>query len=73
MPEMDGFEFLEALRRSPDGRAIPVVVLTARDLTPEDRQRLNGQVEQILLKGPHDRDDLLAEVRRLLAPRGELT
>jgi signal transduction histidine kinase/CheY-like chemotaxis protein len=72
MPEMDGFEFLDVLRRSPDGRAIPVVVLTARDLTPEDRQRLNGQVEQILLKGPHDRDELLAEIRRLLAPHREL-
>jgi CheY-like chemotaxis protein len=72
MPEMDGFEFLDVLRRSPEGRAIPVVVLTARDLTPEDRQRLNGQVEQILLKGPHDRDELLAEIRRLLAPHREL-
>ena len=34
---------------------------------------VDGQVEQILLKGPHDRDEPLAEVRRLLAPRGELT
>ncbi len=66
MPEMDGFEFLETLRRSPEGRAIPVVIVTARDLTAEDRQRLNGQVEQILQKGAHSRDELLKEHRGLL-------
>jgi CheY-like chemotaxis protein len=66
MPEMDGFEFLTELRQNPAWRTIPVVVITAMDLTPEDRQRLNGSVTQILQKGAYSRDELLEEVRQLV-------
>lgn len=66
MPEMDGFQFILELRRNPDWRQIPVVVITAIDLTPSDRQRLNGSVEQILKKGSYSRDQLLQEVRDLV-------
>ena len=66
MPEMDGFEFLAELRRQPAWRDIPVVVLTAKDLTGEERRRLNGEVERIIQKGAYDRDELLGEVRRVL-------
>jgi len=67
MPEMDGFEFLAALRGHAAWRAIPVVVITARDLSGEDRERLNGRVERILQKGAHGREALLTEVRDLVA------
>ncbi len=67
MPEMDGFAFVEELRRHPEWRAIPVVVVTAKDLMPEDRLRLNGYVEKILQKGAYDREALLAEIRDLVA------
>jgi signal transduction histidine kinase/DNA-binding response OmpR family regulator len=67
MPEMDGFEFLAELRRRPDGRDIPVLVVTAMDLTDDDRRRLNGGVERIIQKSAYPRDDLLREVRRVLA------
>jgi GAF domain-containing protein/DNA-binding response OmpR family regulator/anti-sigma regulatory factor (Ser/Thr protein kinase) len=67
MPEMDGFEFVAELRRHEDWRAIPVVVITARDLSRDDRERLNGHVEKILQKGTYDRDQLLVEVRELVA------
>jgi CheY-like chemotaxis protein len=67
MPEMDGFEFVTELRRHEGWRAIPVVVITARDLSRDDRDRLNGHVEKILQKGTYDRDELLAEVRELVA------
>ncbi len=64
MPEMDGFEFLEAMRREAEWRDIPVVVVTAKDLTDKDRIRLNGGVERIIEKT--DRDDMLRELRSVL-------
>ncbi len=63
MPEMDGFEFVEALHRQPNGNNIPVVVITAKDISNEDRLRLSGYVEKILAKGAYSREDLLREVR----------
>ena len=60
MPEMDGFEFLEEIRRKPEWHDIPVVVVTAKDLTVEDRGRLNGGVERIIEKT--GRDEMLREV-----------
>jgi CheY-like chemotaxis protein len=67
MPEMDGFELLAELRRHASWRDIPVLVLTAMDLTEEDRRRLNGEVERVMQKGAYDRDELLREVGRVLA------
>ncbi|MBA3869648.1 MAG: response regulator [Anaerolineae bacterium] len=66
MPRMDGFEFLSELRKLPVGRDIPVVVITAMDLSSSDHQRLNGSVEQILQKGAYSQDDLLDQVRHLV-------
>ena len=65
MPEMDGFEFLEEMRRAAEWRDIPIVVVTARDLTAEDRNRLNGSVERIVQKT--NRDETLREVGSVLA------
>ena len=67
MPEMDGFDFMDELRRREGWGTVPVVVVTANDLTTEDRLRLNGCVHKILEKGAHNREDLLAEVRDLVA------
>jgi len=69
MPEMDGFEFVAECRLRESWRAIPIVVVTAKDLSPADRERLNGHVQKILQKGASDRDELLAEVRELVATR----
>jgi CheY-like chemotaxis protein len=66
MPEMDGFEFLEELRRKDEWCSIPVVVVTAKELTEEDRQRLNGYVERVIQKGAYSGEALLMEVRRLV-------
>jgi CheY-like chemotaxis protein len=62
MPKMDGFEFLDELRSRPDWQDIPVVVITAKDLTEEDRNRLNGGVERIIQKS--DRDEMLRQLTR---------
>src|SRR5262249_54364302 len=51
MPGMDGFTFLTELQRRGEGRSVPVVVLTAKDLTAADHQRLRGPIGKILRKG----------------------
>ena len=67
MPELDGFEFLAEFRRHAEWRGIPVLVVTAADLSAADRQRLNGAVERVLQKSGDGRDELLREVAGALA------
>lgn len=67
MPGTDGFEFLAEFRSQEAWRAIPVVVVTAKELTAEERERLNGRVARILEKGASSRESLLREVRELVA------
>jgi CheY-like chemotaxis protein len=67
MPEMDGFEFLNELHRKQEWRGIPVIVLTAKELTAEDRRILSGSVERVLQKGAYSRERLLRQVRDLVA------
>ena len=64
MPVLDGFSFLEELRRRPGCEAIPVVVLSALDLTAAERRRLRG-ASQILNKGATRMPDLVEKLRRL--------
>src|SRR6202048_346552 len=64
MPEMDGFELLDAMRRNGAWREIPVLVLTAKDLTDDDRSRLHVGIQRILQK--RDRQELLSEVLDVL-------
>ena len=66
MPEMDGFQFITALQARPAWRNIPVIVITALDLTAADRARLNSGVETILLKDSFDPAQLVEIVRRLV-------
>jgi signal transduction histidine kinase/DNA-binding response OmpR family regulator len=66
MPEMDGFAFIEEFRRLPSAGQVPVVVLTAKDLTSEDRKRLNGHVEKIMAKG-EGTETVLRKVQELVA------
>jgi CheY-like chemotaxis protein len=67
MPEMDGFEFVSRLRRTEAGRRVPVVVVTARELSAGDHARLDGQVRRVFQKGSFSREELTAELRRALA------
>lgn len=66
MPEVDGFEFVTRVRERAEWRTIPIVVITAKDTTTEDRLRLNGSVEKIIQKGAYNRTELLEQVRQLL-------
>ena len=67
MPVMDGFQFMEQLRRNDEARAVPVIVLTAKVLTPEEQEFLDSHTQTVIQKGPHDLEDLLTYVRRSVA------
>jgi threonine synthase len=62
MPEMDGFAVLDALRADAATQDIPVIVVTAKLLTPAERERLNGQIGALLQKGSFMDDELFADV-----------
>ena len=62
MDVMDGFVFAEQVRTHPEWRSIPIVVVTAHDLTPQERKRLSGRVETILKKAGRSTDELLTQV-----------
>ena len=64
MPEMDGFQLLKALREKPAWRDVPVIVVTAMDLTAADRARLNAGVQAILSKESFEPAQLVEFVRR---------
>lgn len=66
MPVMDGFRFVRELRRTEAWRSIVIIVVTAKDLTEEDRLQLNGYVQKILEKGAYSRSELLAEITDLV-------
>jgi CheY-like chemotaxis protein len=67
MPTIDGFAFAEELHGHPDWRAIPIVVLTPRDLTADELRRLNGNVQTVIDSAGGPGADLMDQVRNLLA------
>jgi CheY-like chemotaxis protein/anti-sigma regulatory factor (Ser/Thr protein kinase) len=73
MPVMDGFEFADEVRRHPEWSSIPIVVVTAHDVSAKERRQLNGYVDTILQKTGDSHGKLLKRVRALLddwgAPR----
>jgi threonine synthase len=66
MPEMDGFAVLDALRAKAETANIPVIVSTAKELTPEEKDRLKGQIQVLMQKGDFLSDEFLEEVRTLI-------
>jgi CheY-like chemotaxis protein len=72
MPVMDGFDTLQHLREDPRTADVPVVVLTAKDLTDEDRDRLGGKVQALFQKQRVPLEHLVNEVRSIVWHRGAL-
>jgi len=66
MPEVDGFAVLDALRSKPDTANIPVIVATAKELTVDEKARLQGQIQSLMQKGDFLNDEFLEEVRSLI-------
>jgi len=69
MPDINGFDVVEALKGCPDTARIPILVITARNITVDDRARLNGYVTAIMEKAAFDRDRFTAEIRRAMSGR----
>ncbi|MEO7071912.1 MAG: response regulator [Rhodanobacter sp.] len=63
MPEMDGFDFLDALHERGLGGMIPIIVMTAKSLSPTERERLAGRAQKVLEKGRYDHRQLGAIIR----------
>ena len=66
MPVMDGFEFIREMRAKREYHYIPVVVVTAKDLTPEERQQLNGDVYRVFRKASFSPKELLQQIREII-------
>ena len=66
MPELDGFGFMEEMRKNEQWRPIPVVVLTAKDITATERARLQGFATAVLLKKEQSQDALIRDMRELI-------
>jgi CheY-like chemotaxis protein len=64
---MDGFEVLERLQGEETWREVPVIIVTAKDLTREDVERLNGRVVKVLQKGAYRRRDLIRDIQAMIA------
>jgi CheY-like chemotaxis protein len=69
MPEMDGFAFVAALQEDAHGRDIPVIVVTALDLSEQDRARLNSGIASVLVKDNFKPEELVRRIRRLVQAR----
>jgi threonine synthase len=66
MPEMDGFSVLDELKSNSDTSNIPIIVVTAKELTKQEKERLSGQIESLMQKGDFISEDLIEEVRSLV-------
>ena len=66
MPEMDGFAVMDRLQSDPATADIPIIVVTAKELTSAEKNRLQGHIQSLMKKGDFLNDDLLDEVRALL-------
>ncbi len=66
MPEMDGFAVLDNLKNDPETAELPVIVSTAKELTPDEKNRLKNQIQALMQKGGFMSDELLEEVKSIL-------
>ncbi len=73
MPKVDGFQALEQIRSWPETAALPVLILTAKEISAAERSRLmHNNIVQLIQKGSTDREQLVASVKRMLSPhKGE--
>ena len=66
MPDMDGFEVIRSLRRSKKTKDIPVMIVTAKELSEEEQEFLRENIQQIILKGEYTKEELLLRIKKAL-------
>ncbi|KAF0111454.1 MAG: threonine synthase [Chloroflexi bacterium] len=66
MPDVDGFSVMDALQKEKETQDIPIIVITAKELTTAEKERLKGHIQSLMQKGDFLSDDLLDEVRTLI-------
>ena len=66
MPVMDGFQFIETLRKRDDLPPVPIIVITAKEITQEEREYLNSNVQKVIQKSELDRDRVLEELKTMI-------
>ena len=71
MPEVNGFDVVEALKRDAATAAIPVIIVTAKQITAADRATLNGDVLKVIEKSEFQHGRFIDEVRRAMAGKGQ--
>ena len=64
MPEISGFDVIEKLRTHPTAKSIPIIICSAKEITPADKKVLNGNILAIVQKGTHTKEDLLAAIKK---------
>jgi DNA-binding response OmpR family regulator len=72
MPGMSGFEMVARIRSTPGHEQIPIVIVSAKELTAEDMRTLNGHIQRFVSKGNADPAGLAAVVRQVLGQRGQV-
>lgn len=65
MPDVSGFDVVEKLRVHPTAKGIPIIICSAKDITPEDKKVLNGNILAIVQKSSHTKEDLLAAIKKI--------
>lgn len=65
MPEVSGFDVVETLRNHPTAKGIPIIICSAKDITPEDKKILNGHILAIVQKSSHTKEDLLSTIKKI--------
>ena len=65
MPDVDGFEVVSKLREDPAASQIPILIYTAKNITSEDRERLQGNIQSIIQKGDFGKDRFLEMINNL--------
>ncbi len=66
MPEIDGFDVLDGLKANPATAPIPVIVVTAKELTPDENARLKGRIHALMQKGEFLNDEFMDEINSLI-------